>query len=88
MKMRRQQKSFVPTEEDLRRHYAKTALARMGIPYERAMRVEALRNVIDGAARAEERMRMMESKNGTEGAILSGPPSQRNRGHRGTGETA
>lgn len=40
-----------PTTEALRAHYAKTALARMGIPFERGMQIEGVRIVVEGAAR-------------------------------------
>lgn len=40
-------------EASLRRHYARTALARMGIEYERGMQHEAVRIVVEGAAKAE-----------------------------------
>lgn len=40
----------------LRAHYAKTALARMGIPFERGMQIEAVRIAIEGAARAQDRI--------------------------------
>lgn len=40
-----------PTAETLRAHYAKTALARMGIPFERGMRIESVRIVVEGAAK-------------------------------------
>lgn len=39
------------------KHYARTALARMGIPFERGMQVAGVREAIEGAIRAEERRR-------------------------------
>lgn len=39
-----------PTPEALRAHYAKTALARIGIPFERGMQIESVRIVVAGAA--------------------------------------
>lgn len=41
------------SEEDLRRHYAATALARLGVPFERGMQIEAVRAVVEAAARVE-----------------------------------
>lgn len=41
----------MPTTEALREHYAKTALARMGIPFERGMQIESVRLAVEGAAR-------------------------------------
>jgi hypothetical protein len=38
------------TQDELRRHYAATAFARMGIEYERAMAVDAVRLAVEGAA--------------------------------------
>ncbi len=38
------------TIDQLRRHYADTALARMGIEYERGMAIEAVRVAVEGAA--------------------------------------
>lgn len=45
------------SESNHRRHYAKTALSRMGIPFERAMQVAGVRKAIEGAIRVEERRR-------------------------------
>lgn len=39
-------------DEALRAHYAQTALARMGVPFERGMEIEAVRIAVEGAARA------------------------------------
>lgn len=47
-----------PTEQQLREHYAATALARMGILFERGMQINAVRIVVEGAAVAEQRKRM------------------------------
>lgn len=41
-------------EITMRRHYAMTALARMGIEYERGMEIAAVRIVVEVAASAEE----------------------------------
>lgn len=41
---------------DLRAHYARTALARMGIAFERGMAIAAVRIAVEGAARAAQRM--------------------------------
>jgi hypothetical protein len=38
-------------EATLRRHYADTGLARMGVPFERAMQIEAVRRAVEAAAR-------------------------------------
>lgn len=43
------------TTEALRAHYAKTALARMGIPFERGMQINAVRIVVEGAVVAAPR---------------------------------
>lgn len=43
----------IPTPQALRAHYAKTALARMGIPFERGMQIEGVRIVVEGAAEIE-----------------------------------
>jgi hypothetical protein len=40
-------------DQTLRRHYARTALAKMGIPFERGMESKAVRIAVEGAARAE-----------------------------------
>lgn len=46
------------SEDLLRRHYADTGLARMGVSFERAMQIEAVRRAVEAAARDEvERMR-------------------------------
>lgn len=37
----------------LRRHYAETGLARMGVTFERAMQIEAVRRAVAAAARDE-----------------------------------
>lgn len=42
-----------PTDNELRTHYARTALSRMGVPFERGMQIEAVRIVVEGAARAQ-----------------------------------
>lgn len=42
-------------DQTLRRHYARTALAKMGIPFERGMESKAVRIAVEGAARAEVR---------------------------------
>lgn len=42
----------------LRAHYAKTTLARMGVPFETGMEIEAVRIVVEGAAKAQERRRL------------------------------
>lgn len=47
-----------PTPDMLRAHYAKTTLARMGVPFETGIQIEAVRIVVDGAAKAQERRRM------------------------------
>jgi hypothetical protein len=43
------------TDQTLRRHYAKTALAKIGIPFERGMDSKAVRIAVEGAAQAEAR---------------------------------
>lgn len=43
------------TEQTMRRHYAKTAPAKMGIAFERGMASNAVRIAVEGAARAEAR---------------------------------
>lgn len=45
------------SESNRRRHYAKTALSRMGIPFDRAMQLAMVREAIEGGIRAEERRR-------------------------------
>lgn len=40
-----------PTMDALRTAYDKTALARMGIPFERAIEIEAVRIALEGSAR-------------------------------------
>jgi hypothetical protein len=42
-------------QQALRRHYGKTTLAKMGIPFERGMGSKAVLIVVEGAARAEAR---------------------------------
>lgn len=42
-------------DQALRRHYARTALAKMGIPFERGMESKAVLIAVEGAARAEAR---------------------------------
>lgn len=44
------------TDQTLRRHYARTALAKLGIPFERGMESKAVRIAVEGAARAEDRL--------------------------------
>lgn len=45
-----------PTDAELRAHYARTALARMGIPFERGMESKAVRIVVEGAVMAARRV--------------------------------
>lgn len=40
-------------ESSMRAHYADTALARMGIPFEQAMQIAAIRRVVEAAARGD-----------------------------------
>lgn len=40
-------------EAALRAHYAKTALSRMGIPFERGIQIVAVKKALEGAIRAE-----------------------------------
>lgn len=44
-----------PTEEQHREQYSRTAFARMGIPFERAMQSKVVREMVEGAARAATR---------------------------------
>lgn len=44
-----------PTDSELRAHYARTALARMGVPFERGMQVTPVRIVVEGAVAAARR---------------------------------
>lgn len=47
---------MIQTPSDtLRAHYAKTALARIGIPFERGIQIAGVRQAIDGAIKAEAR---------------------------------
>lgn len=47
-----------PTISDaaLREHYAQTGLARLGLPFDRALRSEAIRIALAGAEKAARRM--------------------------------
>ena len=49
--------SPIPTST-LRVHYDKTALARMGIPFEQGIRITGVRIALEGAARAAVRREM------------------------------
>jgi hypothetical protein len=42
-------------QQALRRHYAKTTLAKIGIPFERGIKSKAVQIAVEGAARAEAR---------------------------------
>lgn len=44
------------SQAELRTHYARTALARMGIEFERGMAIAAVRIAVEGAAAAARRM--------------------------------
>jgi len=46
---------IMPTDAELRAHYARTALARMGIAFERGMQVVPVRIAVEGAAVAARR---------------------------------
>lgn len=45
----------IAAQADLHAHYARTALARMGIAFERGMAIAAVRIAVEGAARAAQR---------------------------------
>lgn len=44
------------SDAELREHYAQTGLARLGLPFDRALRSEAIRIALAGAAKAAHRV--------------------------------
>lgn len=51
-----------PTDAELREHYARTGLARMGLPYERAIASHAIRAALTGAVKAARRMAALQAR--------------------------
>lgn len=51
-----------PTDAELREHYARTGLARMGLPYERAINSQAIRITLTGAIKAARRIAALQAR--------------------------